>query len=276
MGERTDKRVASAVRARLTYANVMATVAVFLALGGGAYAFKLNANSVRSKQLAPGAVHTDDLASDAATGEKVAEDTLKGLLRPGDQAGGDLTGSVSAPLIGAGKVTPDKLAVGPAVRVETPTDANPMLSTSCLSSQGVGSSQTPLRWLGERFDTAAMHTPPVQGNCLQTLSSASRLVAPRAGIYLVAGGVVWPSSGTAGTNRFLGIRQNGDPSLLLAGDRRAPVDVALEQSISTVASLSAGDFIEAVASTSGSSAVLNFPTTTSANFLTMTWLGPAS
>ncbi len=37
------------IRKRLSYANVMATVAVFMVLGGGAYA--LSKNSVGTKQL---------------------------------------------------------------------------------------------------------------------------------------------------------------------------------------------------------------------------------
>src|ERR1700710_1838869 len=45
------------VKSALTYANVMATVAVFLALGGGAYAaVKLPKNSVGSKQIKKNAV----------------------------------------------------------------------------------------------------------------------------------------------------------------------------------------------------------------------------
>ena len=51
------------VRSGLTYANVMATVAVFLALGGGAYAaFTLPANSVGSKQLRKRAVTPSKVA----------------------------------------------------------------------------------------------------------------------------------------------------------------------------------------------------------------------
>ena len=43
------------LRARLTYANVIATLALFLALGGGAaYAASLGKNSVGTKQLKPG------------------------------------------------------------------------------------------------------------------------------------------------------------------------------------------------------------------------------
>jgi hypothetical protein len=51
------------VAARLTYANVVATLALFVALGGGAYAaFKLPANSVGTKQIKDEAVTPAKLA----------------------------------------------------------------------------------------------------------------------------------------------------------------------------------------------------------------------
>lgn len=57
------------IRARLTYANVIATVALFIALGGSAYAAtQLPRNSVGTAQLKNGAV----------TGRKVAKNTLTG------------------------------------------------------------------------------------------------------------------------------------------------------------------------------------------------------
>jgi len=50
------------IRDHLTYANVMATLAVFLVLGGGAYAaFQLPKNSVRSSNIVDGQVKTQDL-----------------------------------------------------------------------------------------------------------------------------------------------------------------------------------------------------------------------
>ena len=54
---------------KLTYANVMATIAVFIALGGGAYAAtQLKKNSVGTKQLKKNAV----------TGAKVKDQSLTG------------------------------------------------------------------------------------------------------------------------------------------------------------------------------------------------------
>jgi hypothetical protein len=52
----------SRIRARMTYANVMATIAIFLVLGGGAYAaFHLPRNSVRSKNIVNKQVKRADL-----------------------------------------------------------------------------------------------------------------------------------------------------------------------------------------------------------------------
>jgi hypothetical protein len=49
------------LRSRLTYANVMATVAVFVALGGTGYAaITLPKDSVRAKQIAPRAVQSSE------------------------------------------------------------------------------------------------------------------------------------------------------------------------------------------------------------------------
>jgi hypothetical protein len=64
------------VRRRLTYANVMATVAVFIALGAGAYAAGLGRNTVKSKQIKAGAVKTSEIADGAVNSAKVADGSL--------------------------------------------------------------------------------------------------------------------------------------------------------------------------------------------------------
>ena len=63
---------------RLTYANVMASVAVFIAIGGGAYAAGLAKNSVKSKHIKDSGVKTVDLARSAVTSAKVADGSLLG------------------------------------------------------------------------------------------------------------------------------------------------------------------------------------------------------
>src|SRR4051794_5462551 len=62
------------LRAHLTYANVMSTLAVFLIVaGGGAYAAaKLKPNSVRTKNIKNAAVTSEKLANGAVTDTKIA------------------------------------------------------------------------------------------------------------------------------------------------------------------------------------------------------------
>lgn len=65
------------LRPRLTYANVMATVAVFIALGGTSYAaLALSDNSVKSKHIAKGAVKRSDVGNGAVNSAKVADSSL--------------------------------------------------------------------------------------------------------------------------------------------------------------------------------------------------------
>jgi hypothetical protein len=80
------------IRSKLTYANVMATLAVFLVLGGGTAVALHGHNTVQSDDLGPGAqVKAADVADNAVkganivdnsvTGGDVKESTLNGLVR---------------------------------------------------------------------------------------------------------------------------------------------------------------------------------------------------
>ena len=64
------------LRERLTYANAMATAAMFIALGGGAYA--LSNDSVKSKHIVDDQVKSEDLKDGRVKGEDVKADTLTG------------------------------------------------------------------------------------------------------------------------------------------------------------------------------------------------------
>jgi hypothetical protein len=65
------------IRHHLTYANVMATFAVFVVLGGGAYAaFRLPKNSVRSRNIKNGEVKSPDVKDNGLTGTDIKEATL--------------------------------------------------------------------------------------------------------------------------------------------------------------------------------------------------------
>lgn len=61
----------------LTYANAMATIAVFVALGGGAYASgMLPVNSVGTKQIRPKAVKSSDLGTRAVGSRSIARSAV--------------------------------------------------------------------------------------------------------------------------------------------------------------------------------------------------------
>jgi hypothetical protein len=79
------------IRARLSYANVMATVAVFIALGGSSYAaITLPRNSVGSKQLRAGAVASSEIKNRSIRTTDVApsaRNALRGQVGPQGPAG---------------------------------------------------------------------------------------------------------------------------------------------------------------------------------------------
>lgn len=103
------------IHKRLTYANVMATIAVFLVLGGGAAfaAGKLGKNSVGTKQLKSNAVTTAKIKKNAVTAKKIKN------------------GAVTAAKIAAGAVGAGQLANG-------------SVTTEKIAANAVGNSQTQL------------------------------------------------------------------------------------------------------------------------------------
>ncbi len=68
------------LQGRLTYANVVATLALFVAVGGASAfaASQLGKNSVGAKQLKNNSVTTAKIKKDAVTGAKVKKQTLTG------------------------------------------------------------------------------------------------------------------------------------------------------------------------------------------------------
>lgn len=75
----------------LTFSNAMSVIAVFIALGSGAWA--ISKNSVGPKQIKKGAVHKSDIAKNAVTSPKVADGSL--LAR--DFADGELPAGQTGP-----------------------------------------------------------------------------------------------------------------------------------------------------------------------------------
>jgi hypothetical protein len=104
-------------RPRLSYANIVSTLALFLALGGGvAYA----ANTVKSGDIAPGAVRTSDVFKRAIVSGKLAV----GAVRSNQIA----DGAVGSKQIGAAAVAPSNLQF-PVFYAASPSGGSVALTT---------------------------------------------------------------------------------------------------------------------------------------------------
>jgi len=115
------------IRKRITYANVVATLALFLALGGAAVAAThLPRNSVGPNQLKRGAVTAAKIRKQAVTSGKLApKSVVNGKLAPN---------SVTPGNIGNGAVTTAKLADGSVIARSI---KNSVVTTNKLNSGAV-------------------------------------------------------------------------------------------------------------------------------------------
>jgi hypothetical protein len=64
------------LRRHLTFANVMSSIAVFVALGGGAYALSLGKGAVKTRNIRNGAVKTAKLGNGAVKTGKIANNAV--------------------------------------------------------------------------------------------------------------------------------------------------------------------------------------------------------
>lgn len=148
---------------KLSYSNVIATIALFIALGGAAVAAGLPRNSVGANQLKRGAVTAAKLKKAAVTSGKLSpKSVIAGKLGPNAVLPGNIgNGAITSAKIGAGAViansiknnvittnklnskavTTDKLAAN---AVTTPILANESVTPAKLSKE-FGALINPLR-----------------------------------------------------------------------------------------------------------------------------------
>jgi hypothetical protein len=130
----------------LTYANVVATLALVIAVGGGATAIALSLpkNSVHSKQIAKGAVKNSDIAKNAVTGDKVQAATLGKVPSAVHADSADTAGVAGTAANAAHASLADALAgaggaqITPANVVQSQSVAKAFTDTLELSVKGFG------------------------------------------------------------------------------------------------------------------------------------------
>jgi hypothetical protein len=101
-------------RSKITYSNVVATLALFVALGGAAVAAGLPRHSVGAKQLKRGAVTAAALRKGAVTSPKLApQSVIAGKLGPNSVTPGNLgNGAVTSAKLAKNAVTNSAIANG--------------------------------------------------------------------------------------------------------------------------------------------------------------------
>lgn len=99
----------------LTYSRVVSTLALFLALGGGAYAISLGKNDVKSRHIAKGAVKSSEVARNTLRGADVKRDSLKGShILEGTLDIAQFTAAASTPFSASPIACDPELGSGPA------------------------------------------------------------------------------------------------------------------------------------------------------------------
>lgn len=270
------------MRRHLTYANVVATLALFLALGGGAFAASKYVITSK-KQIAPkvrkqlkGAKGAKGATGPAgATGATGAagptgpqgaagpqgERGPKGDTGPSTgPAGGALAGTYPDPALAAGAVGPDALGAFPTAIVTRQTAA-----------------QTFANNLGDIvvFDTEVKDA----GGFYDPASSTTRITIPRAGLYYLQGTIGWATNGAGVRGVSIARTPVGGGGGIIAHDTRSPAPTTFTvQSTTVIVPLVQGDrLVLSGYQTSGGPLDTAIPNTSGEPPVSLTarWIGPA-
>ena len=147
-----------ALRGHLTYSNVVATLALFIALGGASYAaINLPKNSVTKKQIAEDAVRASEVAPDSVDSGNLIDGGIEGSdIANGAVTGDDLaTNSVGAAAVADNTLGPADLAnnsIGPADLAAEEVAIGPTLATCVGATPWAigGGGSAPGYWMDAR------------------------------------------------------------------------------------------------------------------------------
>jgi hypothetical protein len=154
------------IRKRMTYANVMSTLAVFLLLGGASAlaAGQLGKNSVGPKQLKKNAVTAAKVKNGAITTAKLANGAvITAKLADGSVLTGKIAnGAVTSAQLGASAVTAGKLADGAVTTgklangaVTTAKLGDKAVSAGKIADKAIGFAQADLTFVNKQVNVAA-------------------------------------------------------------------------------------------------------------------------
>jgi hypothetical protein len=168
-------------RPRFTYANVVSSLALFIAISGaGAYAAgQLAPKSVGEKQLRPGAVTAPKLRKNAVTAPKIAAGAVqKGKLANGSITAPKLTpGAIESGSLAAGSVSNEKLAS------DSVTGEKVVESTL---SQVPSADNANFAGAAESANPPAFAAVDLEGNVNASLSKDVGATRKSAGIYCIS------------------------------------------------------------------------------------------
>lgn len=199
------------LRKRLTYSNVMSSIAVFLVLGGAtAFAAGLAKNSVGSKQIKKNAVTEVKIKDGAVSAGKLGEGSVvTGKLADGSVVTGKIVSSaVNSDKLANNSVVTIKLANG-AVTSAKLTDlsvtnakiANDAVTAPKIASGAVGADE--LNTVHEHFGPATNISDTTEHD--GAYAAATATVSCAAGEDLLSVSVDWTNTGGHNERSFVGV-----------------------------------------------------------------------